>query len=936
MKTNAYFKEERSTILINNQASQIQLKDPRFAMRFSKKVENPSKAFFTNFLANFEGIKGIEEDDDDDFETEQCLAEMENLPNNEGDYENFATEIAGIINGPEVVSILNDQSVFHCLTKEDIFEHQESTDSFNPTKHIQTDNEISTENTVFMVNRYSSDKFHGILPDTGAAGVSTAGEPQFIALQRHLPKLQININRAGEHTIKFGLGKSSSIGTINVPTPIGIITFHVVPVSTPFLLCLEDMDKLGVIIDNLQNFMIQGSKKVPIVRKWGHPWLLLEHQIEETIVHGHLTESELRQLHRRFGHPAVHRLYRILQRAGHQDIEHKAIEHLTKVCHHCQMNAKSPGRFRFTLKDDCEFNYSVVIDVLYLDGRPVLQVVDEATAFQAARFLKDMTAKSAWDALRHCWIDTYQGPPDIIVADAGKNFTSQEFIKNADALAITVKIVPVESHNSVGKVERYHLLLRRSFDIIKDELKDCSCDRNIILQMAVKAVNDSAGPDGIVPTLLVFGAYPRLTKESPSSPTFNKRAESIRKAMKEIREIKARRLVNDALSTRNGPSSTETLALPLQSDVRVYRENKGWTGPYKLISINGETCMIDMPHGPTPFRSVVVKPYYTEAKNPTTNAIKLPLNKHLNQTTEYQSPVTRSKKANEININYSGAYLTAKEKSDIELSIKLRKDGIISTPGEPFEISTQQEIKGLIERGVFTFVQKDNLNKNAKIFKSRIVKEIKGKNTSTPFEKSRLVIQAYDDPGKQLVLTQSPTIQRASQRLIVALAPSFMNLPDRKMGLWLRDITQAYTQSSTTLQRTIFAELPRELRNLYPNGTVMAVIKPLYGIAEAGTHWWATYFNHHRDQLGMITSSYDPCLLISDQNNKNFGLVGIQTDDTIILADAGFNILEDEKLKEANFMAKPKEKLTNESPLLFNGCRLSLTNDSASLELKQK
>ncbi|KAI0990827.1 hypothetical protein K3495_g17360, partial [Podosphaera aphanis] len=35
-------------------------------------------------------------------------------------------------------------------------------------------------------------------------------------------------------------------------------------------------------------------------------------------------------------------------------------------------------------------------------------------------------------------------------------------------------------------------------------------------------------------------------------------------------------------------------------------------------------------------------------------------------------------------------------------------------------------------------------------------------------------------------------------------------------------------------------------------------------------------------------------------------------------------------------MAKPKEKLTNESPLLFNGCRLSLTNDSASLELKQK
>jgi hypothetical protein len=30
--------------------------------------------------------------------------------------------------------------------------------------------------------------------------------------------------------------------------------------------------------------------------------------------------------------------------------------------------------------------------------------------------------------------------------------------------------------------------------------------------MAVKAVNDSAGPDGIILILLVFGAYPRMTE----------------------------------------------------------------------------------------------------------------------------------------------------------------------------------------------------------------------------------------------------------------------------------------------------------------------------------------------------------------------------------------------------------------------------------------
>jgi hypothetical protein len=71
------------------------------------------------------------------------------------------------------------------------------------------------------------------------------------------------------------------------------------------------------------------------------------------------------------------------------------------------MNGKSPGRFKFTLKDDYEFNYSVVIDILYLEGKPVLQVIDSAISFGAARFLKDMSARAAWDTLRACWIDIY-------------------------------------------------------------------------------------------------------------------------------------------------------------------------------------------------------------------------------------------------------------------------------------------------------------------------------------------------------------------------------------------------------------------------------------------------------------------------------------------------------------------------------------------------
>jgi hypothetical protein len=136
-------------------------------------------------------------------------------------------------------------------------------------------------------------------------------------------------------------------------------------------------------------------------------------------------------------------------------------------------------------------------------------------------------------------------------------------------MAIEVKEVPVKAHNSVGQVERYHAPLRRAYEIIQDKLEDEHINKEIMLQMAVKAINDSAGPDGIVPTLLVFGAYPRLTKIDPPSPSVTKRAEAIRAATKEVRRLYAERQVKDALVMRNSPDTKNTLDLPLQSDVRV-------------------------------------------------------------------------------------------------------------------------------------------------------------------------------------------------------------------------------------------------------------------------------------------------------------------------------------------------------------------------------
>jgi hypothetical protein len=58
----------------------------------------------------------------------------------------------------------------------------------------------------------------------------------------------------------------------------------------------------------------------------------------------------------------------------------------------------------------------------------------------------------------------------------------------------------------------------------------------------------------------------------------------------------------------------------------------------------------------------------------------------------------------------------------------------------------------------------------------------------------------------------------------------------------------------------------------------------------------------------------------------------MQTDDTIILTDKPFSTLEENELLNAKFIAKPKEKLISNSPLIFN--RYILVQDGNTMSLR--
>ena len=183
-------------------------------------------------------------------------------------------------------------------------------------------------------------------------------------------------------------------------------------------------------------------------------------------------------------------------------------EKFTKFCFFCQKHIKSSKRFKFILCEKINFNFSIIVNIMYIDNHFVLHVIDENTKFQTIKWLKEISAKHTWKMLKLCWIDVYLNSFDFIHHDAGKNFISKEFRQYAASMTIITKAVPVEAHWSIEIVERSHPVLKRTYKMIMKNLTiDAKISKKIKLQMIVKTVNDIAETNGLVFTLLIFGAY---------------------------------------------------------------------------------------------------------------------------------------------------------------------------------------------------------------------------------------------------------------------------------------------------------------------------------------------------------------------------------------------------------------------------------------------
>ena len=568
-------------------------------------------------------------------------------------------------------------------------------------------------------------EFIGVVLDTACSHVCTISLRQYKMYCSFVGQ-RPRIDQDNCKVFNTTAGQAMSIGTTKIAIPFGklvrsiVLDVHVFgdPSTAPLLLSYAVMKKncwnmliplkrLASADDPNKFVTYQEIDGLPVYRWRPEKNVALITNVCSTL----FSAQELRNIHRRTGHQSPKRLMKFLECHPHTEAlspDTRAMLHrIVKSCKACQTYAKPPQRFRFVLHDEARFNHVILVDNMKIPDGMVLHVICEGTKYQLGAFIDSLSAQTCWDTLRSCWINVLSGSPDIIRTDAGTSFTGKVFRDNAKSTGIHVEIVPTEAHHKIGLVERYHEVDRKVYEKLK--IDDPTMSRELRLSTTFRCINDSAGPNGMVPTLLVFGSYPRLgVKSETIAPTTIERANSIREATDLAESLHRRERIRRA--STNGPTANYDLIQRVKkldngSPVLVYREKEGWKGPFDFIAADDHGAWVRNEHGnEIRFSLHVVKPYIPEAWS-----------------------------------------MFARVKSPI------------------FVDSRKKELDGLFSRNAIEIVDY-NISRGHRIYRGSWVETLKPDGKS----KSRMVICAT---GERLdSLTYSPTVRRISTRIGFAFA----------------------------------------------------------------------------------------------------------------------------------------------------------------------
>lgn len=171
--------------------------------------------------------------------------------------------------------------------------------------------------------QYNNTKFKRLFINLDSSTQLSSSINQLKVLQQFNTSVQLDKNKAGLANFIFGSESTTSIRLVILDILIKLIIFHIVPVSTLFLLCPADINKLGAFFNKIMNQVIQSQTQSLwshlVIRKYGHAFLLWDTSVYTLATKSfalnscYLTDIELRYLHRRFEQQLMHCLYQFFE-----------------------------------------------------------------------------------------------------------------------------------------------------------------------------------------------------------------------------------------------------------------------------------------------------------------------------------------------------------------------------------------------------------------------------------------------------------------------------------------------------------------------------------------------------------------------------------------------------------------------------------------------
>lgn len=92
------------------------------------------------------------------------------------------------------------------------------------------------------------------------------------------------------------------------------------------------------------------------------------------------------------------------------------------------------------------FNYEAIINIIYLDLKPTLHIIDANIAFQTARFVNNVLTKRIQEVLKTYWINIYLDPPNIVIDILNTKFVPLHFKIKIYFFGIIYNQIPIEAY----------------------------------------------------------------------------------------------------------------------------------------------------------------------------------------------------------------------------------------------------------------------------------------------------------------------------------------------------------------------------------------------------------------------------------------------------------------------------------------------------------